>query len=56
VFWFFDQSSGHTAFANDALNAKKMNVKLGEHNQRCGILIGVGGYKEWCIETVHQKE
>ena len=29
VYWFFDQSSGHTAFADDALNAKKMNVKPG---------------------------
>lgn len=29
VFWFFDQSSGHTAFAEDALNAKRMNVKPG---------------------------
>lgn len=29
IFWFFDQSSGHTAFADDTLNAKKMNVKPG---------------------------
>ena len=29
VYWFFDQSSGHTAFADDALNAKKMDVKPG---------------------------
>lgn len=29
VFWLFDQSSGHTAFAEDALNANKMNVKPG---------------------------
>ena len=28
-FWFFDQSSGHMAFAEDALNAKKMNAKPG---------------------------
>ena len=26
VFWFFDHSSGHTAYASDALNASKMNV------------------------------
>ena len=29
VFWFFDQSSGHTDFTDDALNVKKMNVKPG---------------------------
>ena len=29
VFWFFDHSSGHTAYADDALNASKMNVKPG---------------------------
>jgi len=29
VFWFFDHSSGHTAYASDALNASKMNVKPG---------------------------
>ena len=29
MFWFFDQSSGHTAYADDALNAKRMNVKPG---------------------------
>ena len=29
VFWFFDHSSGHTAFAEDALNVNRMNVKLG---------------------------
>jgi len=29
VFGFFDQSSGHTAFADNALTAKKMNVKPG---------------------------
>ena len=29
VFLLFDQSSGHTAFAEDALNANKMNVKPG---------------------------
>ena len=28
VFWVFDQSSGHTAFTDDMLNAK-MNVKPG---------------------------
>ena len=29
VFWFFDHSSGHTAFAEDALNVNRMNVKPG---------------------------
>ena len=29
VLWFFDHSSGHTAFAEDALNASRMNVKPG---------------------------
>ena len=29
VFWFFDHSSGHTAFADNALNANKMNVHPG---------------------------
>ena len=29
VLWFFDHSSGHTAFAEDALNASHMNVKPG---------------------------
>ena len=29
VFWFFDHSSGHTAFAEDALNANRMNVNPG---------------------------
>ena len=27
VLWFFDHSSGHAAFAEDALNASRMNVK-----------------------------
>ena len=26
VFWFFDHSSGHTAFAEDALNVNRMNI------------------------------
>ena len=29
VVWFFDHSSRHTAFAEDALNASRMNVKPG---------------------------
>ena len=29
VLWFFDHSSGHTAFAEDALNASHMNVRSG---------------------------
>ena len=29
VFWFFDHSSGHTAFAEDALNVNRMNVHPG---------------------------
>ena len=29
VLWFFDHSSGHTAFAEDALNASRMNVRPG---------------------------
>lgn len=29
VYWFFDHSSGHTAFPEDALNASRMNVKPG---------------------------
>ena len=29
VIWFFDHSSGHTAFAEDALNASRMNVRPG---------------------------
>ena len=29
VFWFFDHSSGLTAFAEDALNVNRMNVQLG---------------------------
>ena len=29
VLWFFNHSSGHTAFAEDALNASCMNVKPG---------------------------
>ena len=29
VIWLFDHSSGHTAFADDALNATKMNVRPG---------------------------
>ena len=29
VFWFFDHSSGHTAFAEDALNARCMNFRPG---------------------------
>ena len=55
TFWFFDQSSGHTAFADDALNAK-MNVKPGGYNQRYGIRTGVGNNKECCIKMVHQKD
>lgn len=27
--WLFNQSSGHTAFREDALNVSKMNVGLG---------------------------
>ena len=29
VIWLFDHSSGHTAFAEDSLNASRMNVKPG---------------------------
>ena len=29
VIWLFDHSSGHTAFADDALNVNKMNVRPG---------------------------
>ena len=29
VYWFFDQSSGHTAFSDNALVASRMNVKPG---------------------------
>ena len=29
VFWLFDHSSGHTAFADDALNVNRMDVKPG---------------------------
>jgi len=29
VFWFFDHSSGHTAFANDALDVNKRNIRPG---------------------------
>ena len=29
MIWFFDHSSGHTAFADDALNVNKMNVRPG---------------------------
>ena len=29
VVWLFDQSSCHKAYAEDALNAKSMNVKPG---------------------------
>ena len=29
MFWFFDHSSGHTAFAEDALNVNRMNVQPG---------------------------
>ena len=29
VYWFFDQSLGHTAFSDDALVASRMNVKPG---------------------------
>ena len=29
LFWIFDQSSCHTAYAADALNANKMNARPG---------------------------
>jgi len=29
VYWFFDHSSGHTAFPENVSNANKMNVKPG---------------------------
>ena len=34
VFWFFDHSSGHTAFAEDALNVNRMNVRPGGAQSR----------------------
>ena len=51
---FFDQNSGHTAFTDNALSAKKMNVKPGGAQQKCRILTGVGNYREWCIQMAHQ--
>ena len=54
---FFDQSSGHTAFADDALNAKTCTyVKPGGSQPKMQDTYCGGNYKEWCIEMVHQKE
>ena len=39
IFTIFDQSCGHTAYADDALNAKKMNVKLEGTTKTVGYLL-----------------
>ena len=55
VFWFFDQSSGHTAFADDALNVKKMNVKPGGAQPKMRDTIWGGRVQKWCFQMGHQK-
>ena len=52
IVWLFDHSSCHRAFADDALNANKMNVKL---NLVCVTQCGQGRYKRWFLRMVCQR-
>ena len=49
IVFLFDQSSGHTAYAEDALNANRMNVNPGGSQPRMHDTIGTARFKKWWI-------
>lgn len=49
VVWVFDNSSCHGAYAEDSLNANRMNANLEGSNLLCVIPYGRGNLKEWFL-------
>ena len=56
VFWFFDHGSGHTAFAEDALNVNRMNICPGGAQPRMQGTYLMVSCKEWFFQMEHQRE
>ena len=49
MFFLFDQSSGHTAFSDDALNVNHMNVRPGGAQ----AILAMAGDKKWFSVMAH---
>ena len=49
--WIFDQSSGHCAFRDDALNVNRMNVNPVGAQPKMRDMVWDGRFRGWCIHT-----